>query len=103
MNSFIDIISTEPIKDADGFITNGETVIASVRGYFEQKNSSEKWKSMAENSEVNALFRIRAIPNLNITNKHYLICGGIKYDIYSVENVRNRGMYLEILGVSIDG
>lgn len=68
MNSFIDIICTEPTKDADGFVTRGDSVIASVKAYFEQKNSTEKWKSMAQNSEVNALFRLRAIPNLTITN-----------------------------------
>jgi SPP1 family predicted phage head-tail adaptor len=103
LNTQIEILTSEPIKDADGFVTRGDTVIASVKAYFEQKNSTEKWKSMAQNSEVNALFRIRAIPNLLITNKHYILCGGVKYNIYSVENIRNRGMYLEILAVSING
>ena len=109
MNSFIDIISTEPIKDADGFVTKGETVIASVRAYLEQKNSTEKWRNMAQDSEVNALFRIRVIPNIDITNHHIISCDGKRYNIYSVENIRNRSMYLEILAVgtpvvvSIDG
>lgn len=109
MNSFIDIITTEPTKDADGFVTKGETVIASVRAYLEQKNSTEKWRNMAQDSEVNALFRIRAIPNIDITNRHIISCNGNRYNIYSVENIRNRSMYLEILAqgtpvvVSIDG
>ncbi len=37
------------------------------------------------------------------TNKHIIICDGNRYNIYSVENVKNKGMYLEILGVSVDG
>ena len=96
MNVFLRIMSTEPVKDEEGFVTKGETLVASVRAYFEQKNSTEKWRNMAQGSEVNALFRIRYIPNLIITNKHIIICNNTRYNIYSVENVRNRGMYLEI-------
>ncbi|MDD4688513.1 MAG: head-tail adaptor protein [Eubacteriales bacterium] len=103
LNTQIQILTSQPTKDADGFVTNSDTQVAEVRAYFEQKNSTEKWLNMAQNSEVNALFRMRAIPNLTITNKHYILCGGIKYNIYSIENIRNRGMYLEILGVSDDG
>lgn len=109
MNVTIRIMSTEPIKDAEGFVSKGETIVASVRAYFEQKNSTEKWRNMAQSSEVNALFKIRYIPNLIITNKHIIICNNTRYNIYSVENVRNRGMYLEILAqgtpleVSMDG
>lgn len=99
MNTTIQIISTEPIKDSEGFVTDDERVIATVKAYFEQKNSTEKWVNMSQNNNVNALFRLRVIPNLEITTKHYIICNKKRYDIYSVENVRNRGMYLEILGV----
>gem|GEM_PF-7034109 len=31
LNSFIDIISTEPFKDLEGFVTHGDNVVASVR------------------------------------------------------------------------
>ena len=97
MNTFIDIISTEPTKDADGFVNHGDTVVASVRAYFEQKNSTEKWRNMAQSSEVNALFRLRCIPSLELTNRHIILCEGKRYNIYSVENIKNRKMYLEVL------
>ncbi len=103
LTSFIEIISTEPIKDAEGFVTSGEHVVASVRAYYEQRNSTEKWVNLAQNTSVNALFRMRCIPGLEITTRHIIVCDGKRYNIFSVENVRNRGMYLEILGVCADG
>ena len=97
MNTFIDIISTEPTKDADGFVNHGDTVVASVRAYFEQKNSTEKWRNMSQSSEVNALFRLRVVPGLELNNRHIIVCESKRYNIYSVENVKGRGMYLEVL------
>ncbi len=103
LNTRIDIISTEPVKDSEGFVTTGDNIIASVKAYFEQKNSTEKWLNMSQNNSVNALFRLRHIPNIEITNKHIIVCEGKRYNIYSVENVKNKGMYFEILVVSVDG
>lgn len=103
LNTFIDIINTEPVKDSEGFATTGDVIIAKVRAYFEQKNSTEKWTNMAQNSNVNALFRLRVIPNITLTDKHIIICDGKRYNIFSVENVRGRNMYFEVLWVSIDG
>ncbi len=97
MNTFIDIVSIEPTKDADGFVNHGDAVVASVRAYFEQKNSTEKWRNMAQSSEVNALFRLRCIPSFELTNRHIILCEGKRYNIYSVENIKNRKMYLEVL------
>ena len=103
MNTFIEIVSTKPTKDADGFVNHSDTIVASVRAYFEQKNSTERWRSMAQNNEVNALFRLRIMPGVEINNRHIIVCEGKHYNIYSVENVRGRGMYLEVLAVSEDG
>lgn len=103
MNSFIEIVTTKEIKDSEGFVTTGDVVVANVRAYFEQKNATEKWLNMAQSSNVNALFRFRTIPNLKLTDKHIIICGGKRYNIFSAENVRNRNMYLEVLAVSVDG
>ena len=103
LNSFVDIISAEPVKDADGFVNHGDTVLASVRAYFEQKNSTEKWRNMAQSDEVNALFRLRTIPGIELNTRHVIVCEGKRYNIYSVENVKGRGMYLEVLAVSADG
>jgi len=103
MNTFIEIISTEPAKDADGFTSHSDTVVASVRAYSEQKNSTERWRSMAQSNEVNALFRFRMIPGVELNNRHIIVCEGKRYNIYSVENVRGRDMYLEVLAECEDG
>ena len=103
LNNTIEIISTEPQKDSEGFVNHGDTVLATVRAYLEQKNSTEKWRSMAQSSEVNALFRFRCIPNLEITKRHFIVCNEKRYNIFSVENIKNRNMYVEVLAVSMDG
>lgn len=83
MNSFIEIVSTEPVKDDEGFVTNGDVIVANIRAHFEQKNSTEKWTNVAQNSNVNALFRFRKIPNINLTDKHVILCNGTRYNIFS--------------------
>lgn len=98
MNVFIEIASPEPSKDAEGFVTSNYSILARVRAYFEQKNSTEKWLKLSQITSVNAMFRLRVIPGLELTTKHYILCNGKQYDISSVENVKNRGMYLEVLG-----
>jgi hypothetical protein len=36
MNTFIDIISPTPAKDTEGFAAQSDTVLASVRAFFER-------------------------------------------------------------------
>lgn len=103
MNTFIDIISTAPVKDADGFVTTGETVLASVRAYFEPKHSSERWANMAAFSEASALFRFRKIPDLTVDTTLVITCDTGRYQIISVEDVRGRGMYIEVLVKKLEG
>lgn len=37
MNTFIDIISTVPVKDSEGFAVTGDTILASIRAYKEDR------------------------------------------------------------------
>lgn len=103
MNSFIEIVSTVPIKDSDGFATHGDTTLANIRAYFEPKNSTEKWRNNAVFSEANALFRFRFIPGLTIATDILILHGGNRYNILSAEDVRGRGMYVEIIARMVDG
>lgn len=103
LNSFIEIISTTPAKDAEGFAASGDTVLANVRAYFEPKNSTEKWRNNAVFAEANALFRFRAIPELTVTTDMFIICENTRYNILSAEDVRGRGMYIEVIGKAVDG
>jgi len=98
MNKFIDIITTISAKDADGFAVKSDTVIASVRAYFEPRNTTEKWSNHAVFAEATALFRLRKIPGVNVDLTMEIMCENVRYNIISVEDIRGRGMYLEILG-----
>jgi len=42
MKTFVDIISTKPVKDSEGFTEKGDVILASVRAYKEDKHGSEK-------------------------------------------------------------
>jgi head-tail adaptor len=97
MNTFIDIISAAPVRDAEGFVTTGDTVLASVRAYKEEKHGSERWANMAAFSEATAMFCFRRIPGLSVTTEHTIACADGRYRIVSAEDVKGRGMYWEVL------
>jgi len=103
LNAFIEIVSSKPTKDAEGFATSGDTVLANVRAYFEPKNSTERWRNNAVFAEATALFRFRVIPGLKIETSHFIICNGERYNILSVEDVRQKGMYIEAFAKAVIG
>ena len=97
MNSFIDIIQTEQTKDSDGFAVTTDTVLASVRAYKEERHGNVQWANRAAFSNATALFRFRVIPGVTVDTKLHILCGGKRYKILSAEDVRGRGMYIEVL------
>lgn len=106
MNTNIDIITTEPTKDTEGFVTKGDRVLASVRAYKEVRNTSAKWERIIGNaafSSVTTMFRFRKIPRLTVTPSHFLSDGESRYNIKSAEDVRGRGMYVELLAEKLEG
>lgn len=103
MNSFIDIISNVPVKDEDGFVTQGDTVLASVRAYKEERNGSERWANMSVFSEASVLFRFRKIPGVEVSPALFIVCEEKRYRITSAEDVRGRGMYVECLCEMVEG
>lgn len=103
MNTFIDIISTAPSKDADGFVTTGDHIVASIRAYKEDRHGNERWANMAAFSKATALFRFRKIPGVEITTALFFTCDSERYRIVSVEDVRGHGMYIEVLAEKLEG
>lgn len=103
MSTLIDIISTAPVKDADGFVTNGDHIVASIRAYKEDRHGNERWANMAAFSEATALFRFRKIPDVEITTFLSIVCDNERYRIVSAEDVRGRGMYVEVLAEKQEG
>ena len=102
MNTFIDIITTEPVRDSEGFVSTGDNILASVRAYKEDRRGTTRWANMAAFSTATTLFRLRCLPNIEVNTSLHIICGEGRYRILSVENVRERGMYLEILVEKIE-
>ena len=94
MNTKIRIISKEKILDDEGFSHMEETIVAEVRAYREGRHGSKK---LAQFSDATELFQIRVIPGIEITKDMQIICEGRTFEIKSTENVKGRGMYLEIL------
>ena len=97
MDAFIDIVAVTAAKDDEGFATTAETVLASVRAYKETHQMRVVGSRDAGGTFTAAttLFRFRAIPSLNITTAHAIRCGGERYTIASVADMR--GIYVEVL------
>ena len=103
LNTFIDIISNVPNKNSGGFVTHGDNILASIRANFDPKNSTEKWSNMAVFSEANAIFKLRKIQNLIITPQMIITSDTGRYEILSVEDVKQRGIYIQIIAKKVNG
>lgn len=97
MNGFADIVEIKQVKDSEGFSHSEDEVLASVRVYREGRHGSQRWANLAAFSEATDLFRFRCIPGLTVTTDHFLITEDGRFDIVSVENVKGRGIYIEVL------
>ena len=102
MNGFADIVSVKRVKDSEGFSTTVDEILASVRVYREGRHGSQRWANLAAFSEATDLFRFRVIPGVNITTEHIIVCDGGRFNITSVEDVKGRGMYIEVLAKKVE-
>ena len=101
MNTFIDIIENLTGKDAEGFRTQGDQIIASVRAYREGRHGNEKWANRAVFSEATDLFRFRRIPDVTVTTQMIISCSDGRFEITSVEDIKGRGMYIVVLAKEV--
>jgi head-tail adaptor len=69
MNTFIDIIEKVTIKDSEGFSTEIDNIVATIRAYREGRHGTEMWANRATFSEATDLFRFRCIPGVTITTE----------------------------------
>lgn len=97
MNAQIQIMQKRVTLDDEGFQTKSDVVAATVRAYREGRHGSEKWANRAAFSEATDLFRFRTIPGVKIFTDMRLLCGDSVFEITSVEDVKGRGMYIEVL------
>ena len=97
MNTFISIVEKQFTQDDEGFKTETDVTVAEVRAYREGRHGSEKWANMASFSTATDLFQFRVIPGVTVTTDMRILCDGHTFEITSVEDVKGRGMYLEVL------
>ena len=101
MNTFIDLVEKQTVRDSEGFSTETDIVLTSVRAYREGRHGNEKWANRAQFSEAADLFRFRCIPSITVTTAMVVINDGGRFEITSVENVKGRGMYIEVLAKEV--
>ena len=101
MNTFIEIVEKQKVLDDEGFSTVTDVVLASVRAYREGRHGNEKWANRAQFSEATDLFCFRRIPNVTVTTAMVVVNNEGRFEITSVEDVKGRGMYIEVLAKEV--
>ena len=102
MNTLVDIVKPTITTDEDGFRIVSDEVLATVRAYREGRHGSERWANRAAFTDATDLFRFRVIPKLSVTPDMALVCGEERFEITSVEDVKGRGMYVEVLARKVE-
>ena len=97
MHVFVDIVKPTVTTDEEGFRITTDEVLATVRAYREGRHGSERWANRAAFTDATDLFQMRKVPKLVLTADMALVCGEERFDITSVEDVKGRGMYVELL------
>lgn len=87
--------------DEAGFRTETEVPIAHVSAYREDQYGSEVWKNRSLFSKATTLFRIRPIPKVALDNRCVVLCSDGRFNILSVEDIRHRGLYWELLAEKV--
>ena len=101
MKTFIDIVEKIAVKDSEGFSTEIDNILASVRAYREGRHGNEKWANRATFSEASDLFRFRCLPGITVTTTMAIVCENARFEITSVEDVKGRDMYIEVLAKEV--
>ena len=101
LNTFIELGVFRKVKDAEGFLSSIYESVACVRAYREGRHGSQKWANLSAFSEATDLFRFRIIPGVTITTNFTLKCADETFNITSVEDVKGRGMYIEVLAKKV--
>lgn len=102
MRTPINIVTTAISTDAEGFSTKVNVVLAHAQAYREGRHGSERWANMATFTEATDLFRFRVIPGVKVTTSQEILCDDGRFNIISVEDVKDRGMYIEALAKKVE-
>ena len=73
MNCMAEIVEKRRIKDSEGFTSDQEVTLASIRAYREGRHGSLRWANLAAFSDATDLFRFRRIPDLTVGTQHSIL------------------------------
>jgi hypothetical protein len=101
MTTPIVIVRQTPQRDGEGFASVYDVVVADIMVYKEDRHGTEKWANRAAFSTATSLFRFRKIPGVAVDTSMFIRCAAGRYQILSVEDVGQRGMYTEVLADTV--
>ena len=93
MNGFADLIRVKKVKDEEGFVSESDIILASLRVYQEGRHGSTKWANLAAFSVATDLFRFRYIPDLTVEIGDFLVNEGGRYEFKLIFYAHNKSMY----------
>lgn len=102
LTHFIELMRVEMTTDAEGFPLERDVSLAHVRCYREDRYGSETWKNRSLFSKATTLFRLRKIPGISLDTRCVVIAEDGRFNILSVEDIRSKGLYWEILAEKVD-
>ena len=97
MNTYINFFQKLQGTDSEGFKSETEVWLKSIRAYREGRHGSERWANRAAFTDATDLFRFRTSPDFAPTTDMFIEHKGERFEITSIEDVKGRGMYIEIL------
>lgn len=106
MNRTAFLAEKQPFRDREGFTSMTEVILKQIRVYREGRHGSIRWANLAAFSDATDLFRMRVIPWITVKPGQIIILDSERFEILSVEDVKGRDMYLELLAkkvVAING
>ena len=102
LNRSINIRKDTYITDSEGFSEKQSVSVASVKAYREGRHGSSMWSNLAAFSTATDLFIIRTIPGVTVSTDMYIVDGDIKFDIESVEEIKGKKLYIQILARKVE-
>ena len=99
MRERLDLIRPVLTRDPAGFTQARDEVVATVRAYMEVRHASSAWVNRAAYTKADVLFRIRALPGLQVSADMEIVSGKGRFVIDAVEHV---GRYVEILAHKVE-
>ena len=97
MHTYINFFLKQQVTDEEGFKSETEVWLKSVRAYREGRHGSERWANRAAFTDATDLFRFRAAPDFRPTTDMFIEYKNERFEITSIEDIKGRGMYIEIL------